>query len=302
MRKGAKVGVVLAVALCLSAQPASAGWRGAPIVPKLGKKVRARSAATLSDGRARGNRDDVFAKVGDSITESGSFLQDLACQAPEWGAWRELRKTAAHFGRRTFPGGYTSVWCGVANSYSRASLSAVAGWSAAHAIGPLEEPRAACEGGLAHPLDCELALLRPAVALIMYGTNDMQLTSLTRFRANLTTVVKRTRAAGTIPVLSTIPVRTDSPSLTVKVPAFNETIASVARGQRVPLWNYWLQMTRDAVANGLASDGLHPSIACPPCDSLDFRASGLEHGYNQRNLGALRVLDRIKRVLLNRAR
>ena len=46
---------------------------------------------------------------------------------------------------------------------------------------------------------------------------------------------------------------------------------------------------------GLSRDGVHPSVLCPPCTAIDFRPVGLRQGYALRNLGALRVLDRLRR-------
>src|SRR4051794_41000060 len=96
-----------------------------PIVPVIDATMKAHLQTILADGRVKGNRPDVFAKIGDSITETESFLSGFACHEEELGAYTGLADTIAYFSKDTFPASYTTVWCGVANSFSRSSLSAV---------------------------------------------------------------------------------------------------------------------------------------------------------------------------------
>jgi hypothetical protein len=292
-----------ALVFSLSVLPATAAATPVarlPVVPPLRGAVGDHARAIAAHGLALGNDDHVFAKVGDSITESGSFLQDLACQPADWGGWRGLRSARHWFGEHTLPRSYASVWCGRANSFSRASVTAVAGWDASMALGRLAGPPQGCDGALAHPLDCEYHLLHPGAALVMYGTNDLERFSPRRFGRNLGRLVARSSAAGVIPVLSTIPPRLDSRRYGRRVAVFNRAIAAVAREKRVPLWNYWRSLQGSTMVNhGISDDGIHPNIYgdCRPplgCRSLDFTAAGLRFGYDQRNLGALRVLDRLR--------
>jgi hypothetical protein len=295
--------VIAAALLAGTARAAGVGER--PVIPDLQGAVGDHAREIAGRGAELGNRRDVFAKVGDSITESGSFLSDLACDEPAWGDWRDLRPTLRFFGRRTFPGGWTDVWCGNANSFSRASLTAVTGWDASNALGTLDDPPAACDGALAHPLDCEYHLLRPSVALIMYGTNDLERFGVSTFRANLAEIVRRSVHAGVIPVLSTIPPRLDSGELNSRVDEFNRRSAGVAASHDVPLWNYWRSLEGpDMVHHGISDDGVHPNLygGCTEplgCRAFDFTGEALRYGYNQRNLGALRVLRRVRRAALS---
>jgi hypothetical protein len=48
-------------------------------------------------------------------------------------------------------------------------------------------------------------------------------------------------------------------------------------------------------SGGLSRDGVHPSVLCPPCTAIDFWPAELTQGYALRNLGALLVLDRLRR-------
>ncbi len=294
---------VAILALMVGAAPAyAAGLRTTPVIPPLAGNTGEHVREVFATGLALGNEPDVFAKVGDSITESGSFLQDLACSEPAWGRWSALGDTRGYFGLHTFPGTYTSVWCGRANSFSRASAVAVSGWDAADALAaPMHDPPKGCAGLSA--LACEYRLLHPSVALVMYGTNDLESFSADAYQANLAAIVERSLEAGVIPVLSTIPPRTDRRGRNRRVVRFNRRVLEVADDYRVPLWNYWRSLQGPRLVNhGVSDDGIHPNLygGCEPplgCRPIDFTRRGLRYGYNRRNLGALRVLDRLRAVL-----
>jgi GDSL-like Lipase/Acylhydrolase family len=289
--------VLLLVSLAVVA-PARAGardWRKEPVVPRLGPAVVSHLETVVERGIALGNRTGVFAKFGDSITESHSFLRPLACRVPRWGRWDSLRSTWQFFARTRLPVGFGESPCGVEDSYSRNSVAAIAGWTAADALSSLPDPAPECQKMSA--ISCELWLLRPSLALIMFGTNDVRQTSAGQFRSNLARVARQVADAGTIAVLSTIPPR-DGP-LSAKTERFNGQIVALAQNRALPLWNYWRQMSAPGVpASGLSPDGVHPSELCPPCSPIDFSSAGLRQGYALRNLGALLVLDRLQRRVL----
>jgi hypothetical protein len=292
---------LLALLAAPAPAPASASVRDAPVVPRIDGKLRARLLTVYRAGRTRGNRAAVFAKVGDSITESGSFLQDVGCGGALLGTHRGLAATIRYFSRVTFPAGYTSAYCGIANSFTRASLTAVTGWDAGSALARMADPPAACPPPLDRPLRCELHLLRPSVALIMYGTNDLERAGTAAFRTRLRRVVSETLAAGVIPVLSTIPPRHRAAGsvFAARVGRFNDTIAGLARSQRVPLWNYWRALSAPSLIDqGVSDDGVHPSVFRGEAGA-DFSAAGLRYGYNQRNLTALQVLAAVRRAVLD---
>jgi hypothetical protein len=261
-------------------------------VPRIDGGVRRHVVAVYRDGLRRGNRPDVFAKVGDSITESGSFLQDIGCGQAQLGSRLGLAATIAFFRRVRFPDSYTSAWCGVANSFTRASTTAVTGWDAGVPLTRFTDRRAGCAAPFDRPLRCELRLLRPAFALVMYGTNDVERSGVGTFRARLRRVVDTTLAAGTVPVLSTIPPRHDR--FAARVPAFNAAIAALAATERVPLWNYARALAApETLHSGLSDDGIHPS-AFSGDQAAVLTGPALGYGYNVRNLTALQVLAALR--------
>ena len=143
------------------------------------------------------------------------------------------------------------------------------------------------------PLLCEYRLLKPSVALIMFGTNDLSVLESRNYRANLHRIVELTEVQGIIPVLTTIPVRVDYEARTRE---FNTIIADVAREHAIPLLDYGGAMLPLGDA-GFDLDMVHPSV--PPRGyegAADFRAGNLGYGYVVRNLTALQMLDAIWRV------
>jgi GDSL-like Lipase/Acylhydrolase family len=283
---------LLALGSGFSRESSAAEWEELPVVPVLGPAVTSHLVKIADRGARFGNRPRVFAKIGDSITASPSFLQALACRRPRLGPWSELRGTLEFFGAAAVPRGSEEAQCAVSDSYSRLGISAVGGWRAVDALAPRESfPE--CEGLPA--VSCELRLLRPSVALIMYGTNDLKEFTAGEFRRGLASVTRLVSGAGTIPVISTIPPRRRWP-FSQRVARFNAEIAALAENRALPLWNFWREMVAPGVPNlGLSRDGVHPSVVCPPCTAIDFRSAGLRQGYALRNLGALRVLDRLRR-------
>jgi hypothetical protein len=289
------VSVLLALGAAFSHRSYGAEWQELPVVPALGPAVTDHLERVEDRGERLGNDPGVFAKVGDSITASPSFLQALACRPPSWGAWAGLRTTLEFFGATAVPAGSEEAQCAVSNSFSRLGVAAVGGWRVVDALSP-RESLPECEGLPA--VSCELQLLRPSVALIMFGTNDLEDFNAVEFRRDLARLTRLVSSAGTIPVLSTIPPRAREP-FSQRVARFNAEIAALAENRALPLWNFWRELVEPGVPHlGLSGDGVHPSVICPPCTAIDFRPAGLRQGYALRNLGALRVLDRLRRRVL----
>jgi hypothetical protein len=132
----------------------------------------------------------------------------------------------------------------------------------------------------------------------MFGTNDVRYgRSVWDFAADLWTIVDRLRARGVVPIVSTIPSTTDASS-DERVPLFNLVIRGLAQGRQVPLVDFHLALD-PLPAHGISSDGIHPSEASGGACLLT--ATGLQFGYNMRNLVTLEALDRARRALAGEA-
>lgn len=206
-----------------------------------------------------------FAKVGDSITASTDFATCLATTRLDDAG---LEATRTFFEAR---------------SYDRRSKAAEVGW---HTTDPLE--------GSPSPLARELAETKPAIAIVMLGTNDTYAGSAPSFRANLAKVVDALVAQHVIPVLSTLPPSTRS-DLAANAPAMNDAVRAVAQEKKVPLMDLYGAMF-DLPSKGISTDKVHPNVAAR--GACDFSAAGLSKGYNVRTKLTLEALARVKRFVL----
>ena len=258
------------------------GWELARQYAEAGERViatarddaaLARLRAIRAAGASRGMRDDVFAKLGDSITESGSFLFDIGEGWYELGAFTALEPTIRHFRARAL---------GDRNSFNRPSECATAGWTAGSAL----------DGDPASPLRRELAATRPGYAVVMYGTNDIDRDTPDGLQRNLTRILEIVEENGTVPILSTIPDRTDRAEAGSLALAMNQRIRALAAARHIPLMDYWAAL-QPLPARGLDGDGIHPNVYRGDAGGV-LSAEGLRHGYNVRNLVTLLALDRLR--------
>jgi len=248
-----------------------------------------------------GLADNVFMKVGDSISDNqnylGCFRGDINNRAPAhefniiFGEHVDLAEAIFHF---------RSATIGMTSPFNRISASTRVG---AAVTFPLEGPPPT-------PFEQEYGALNPQFASTMYGTNDIGAGGTPRasldaklrpYQKGLVTLVDTMLARGVIPWLSTIPPRIDDPAYMEIVPLFNAVIRAVAEGRQIPLVDFYRDLLPLAPGYGLSSDdGIHPTTqeyntAC----HLD--AASLAYGYNVRNLGALTMLDRLMRVVVDGA-
>jgi lysophospholipase L1-like esterase len=129
----------------------------------------------------------------------------------------------------------------------------------------------------------------------MYGTNDMDKSTLDRFTTNMNTIVDIIEAHGTVPVLSTVPDRHDTTRAAGDVPLFNAAIRSIAASRHVPLIDYNVALA-PLPNQGVGPDGVHPDSWNNNGDiqACVFTTTALQYGYNMRNLTAIQMLDRLR--------
>lgn len=239
-------------------------------------------------GQSLGNRPNVFSKVGDSITVATPFLFPFS-----WG-YANLRNYAYY---EPVLGYFSGTTARDSNSFGNTSLAAGNGWSTRTVLDPGVAAAGVCNPGET-PLACEYRVVRPSIALIMIGTNDVAGVPASEYQGNLQRIVQISIDMGVIPILSTIPARN---GLDGTVAQFNQIIIATARSYDVPLWDYGSAMT-NLPRLGLADDGVHPSW--PPgggtqfSAAVDFTDENLQYGFTLRNLMALQVLDAIWRQVI----
>jgi GDSL-like lipase/acylhydrolase family protein len=247
--------------------------------------VTRRIRRIFQTGQTMGNRPGVFAKVGDSITAAPHFLNPISEGFYNLGDYQYLQGVINHFSTIEARDGKSS--------FDTVSLAAGVGWPAHAAVDAHFADPGLCLTDET-PLACEYRLIRPSIALIMFGTNDVSRFDADLYKGNLQQIVQASIEMGVIPVISTIPNRVGFED---KVDQFNRVILETATRFSIPLWDYYAAMVT-LPDGGLNADGTHPTI--PPYGergSADFRANNLYYGYVIRNLTALQVLDAVWRVV-----
>jgi hypothetical protein len=317
MPRGPVICAAIACALAVSAAiPAlsAAGWRSAPTVPRLDGPTGSTVASILRRGQRRGERANVFAKVGDSISQSPAFLEGLGCGQLTLAGHGSLGPSVRYFSSRRLAG--QSRDCPFANSFSRDSTATQAFAPSGWALAPGASASPACGPGET-PLACELRVDRPAYAVILYGTNDVSVgvdivhaDTLPGFLQTMGRIAGETIAAGAVPILSTIPPRIGAAE-EAATEHFNAALYRLALRRHIPLINLWRALNR-LPNRGLSTDNLHPSLyggpACigfcdptscaPGCQAANFTSAGLRFGYDVRNLLTLETLARLRALAL----
>lgn len=251
------------------------------MVPVFDAATTAHVRGVRALGATRGMRLNVFAKIGDSITESASFLSDIGFGWYELGSWGALEPTVRYFSAQ-------SIVRSTVNSFNRESACAMGGWIAAYALS--NDPDSA--------LRRELDATHPGYALVMFGTNDLDHYDTATFRMNMERIIDIIEANGTVATISTIPDRLDRPDAGALVPMFNQTIRDIASSRHLPLMDYWTAL-QPLPRHGVDTDGIHPSPYVTPSGGTAcgvLTAAGLRAGYNMRNLVALALLERLRNL------
>ncbi|MGN6104940.1 MAG: SGNH/GDSL hydrolase family protein, partial [Kofleriaceae bacterium] len=217
---------------------------------------------------------DMFAKLGDSITASTSFVSCFDGGSVQLGTHGELAQTIVQFLAGNAAG---------TSPFARTSLAAVGGTTTHDAI-----------TGSPCSVERELAAISPRFSIVMFGTNDVRYgRSLDAFGGDLWTIFDLAIARGSIPIASTIPPMGD-PGSDARIPMFNLVVRALAQGLGIPLVDYHRELT-PLPGRGLSADQLHPSAA--PGGACLLTTTGLAYGFNVRNLITLEALARARAAL-----
>ncbi len=250
-----------------------------PIVPEISPTAR----QLYANGLAGGSNPRVFSKLGDCMTENPYFMVTFAEGRYDLGQYGDLQAVLDHFGGEPArDGGWTL------DSFATVGLAAASGFNIA---GPLDATWANpewCKGGES-PAACEYRVARPSVALLMFGTNDVDYTDAVSYDYFLRTLVIQTIDAGVLPVLSTFPTRPENPEKSLLL---NQIVVSVAQDYDLPLINL------NRALEPLPNHGVNPAdtihLSVPPDGRVDvFTPENLQAGFTVRNLVTLQTLAAI---------
>ena len=240
-------------------------------------------------GLSVGNRANVFSKIGDSLTVATWAFYPIGWGQQQLGTYGYLQPAIDYFSAETVRDN--------TNSFSNIPLAADNQWTTSDLLNPALGDPEIC-GSNETPLDCEFRIVRPSIALIMIGTNDVGVLDSATYRQNLETILDKTIARSVLPVLSTLPRRGgyDAP-----IDEFNTIIRQTAQQYQIPIWEFNRALA-PLPDNGLDDDGVH--LSYPPVEigqweaTVNFADNNLDYGYNMRNLSALQVLDAIWRQVI----
>lgn len=227
----------------------------------------------------------VFAKIGSGTTASVNYMQCFSADADiqDLPADPNLAATIAHFRMGTL--------ADMTTSFNRASAAAMAGWAADALV-----------TGMPTPVIVELETIKPRFAHVLIGTHDLdkdQPAQLWVYAEELLDMVDALTINGVVPILSTLPRRTDLPAKDVFVPRYNQVIRAVAQGRQIPLVDLELALAAlpmQGLLDGLDLTVFNSAMVDRPCF---FSESALMFGYNVRNLESLVALDRARQVVVD---
>ncbi len=251
-----------------------------PILPTITNRAR----AIYRTGRSMGMRPNVFSKVGDCHTEHLAFLVPIGAGEYTLGDYGGLQSTIDFFS--------VSPRDGVTNSFVNESMAAASAFSAAAVLDTVWADPAHCLANEA-PLLCDLRILRPSVALIMFGSVDAQIYGVNDYGYYLRRVVQETIRRGVVPVLFTFP---SNPNYNwEKSLAMNAVVLDIAEEEDLPVVNLWKAL-RPLPNGGLQDDNFHLSFSGDRW--MNFTGDQNSWGMVQYNLIALQTLQVLQQNLL----
>jgi hypothetical protein len=233
-------------------------WQEWPVIPEL--EPAAYDIFAL--GQELGRDAQVFSVIGDCQSSPTYFLSlydEDRYTLPEGEEYLED----------------TIDW--YAGSFVHRSITVENGMTVASALNPMWA-RANSElcDNTETPVDCEVLVSNPSLALISLGTNWTPSTSQEDYIAYLNQIVDILLEQGVLPVLSTKADNTEGDY------SRNLAMAQVAYDRHLPLWNFW------ATVQDLPNGGLDK-------DREDVYLN--YQGWDTRNLSALELLDSLRQQL-----
>ena len=233
-------------------------------------------------GRELGNNRNVFMLVGDSITATQPFMTGFGNGNYNLGGYGHLQSVIDFFSAQ--PAGTSP------NSFVRESLAAREGFTSGAVLDGLWVDPTVCDEA---PLYCEYNYIRPSVAVVLFGSVDMQISDTFTFQAHIYQITGDLVNRGVVPILTTFAngdqFRPDQAAV------FNNVILNVARDYDVPVINLWL------AAQALPNQGVKlddPIHLTQGQTYYSFTGEETQFGVTLRNLLTLQALDEVRKSIL----
>ncbi|MBN1429736.1 MAG: SGNH/GDSL hydrolase family protein [Anaerolineae bacterium] len=267
--------------------PAAIEIHNFPVIPAISEYAR----EIFLDGQARGRNAQVFAKVGDCMTDSPNYLIPFSTGQYDLDNQDHLQATIDWFKAVTV----RDVDGQPVDSFSTPSMAAGSGFTSAGPLDPTWANPNWCQSGES-PLVCEYRITNPSLALIMFGTSDVYSIQPDKFEHYLRTMIEETIDGGIVPILSTFPPRPDYPEDSI---IYNEIVVQLAVDYDIPLVNLWLAL-QDVPGYGV--DPEHPNRLTLPEDGCAacFTPDHMDAGITVHNMTTLMVLHEVTKEMLSR--
>jgi hypothetical protein len=303
--------IVLALAACSPAQLAPAGVTrpappafgkfdptttkdidvaALPVLPAITPAIKDNLRATFEMGKTKGNNPRVFAKLGDCMTENEFFLGPISNNQYDLGEFTSLKPTIDNFLGVPMRSASGKAWD--KDSFATVGLASAGGFNVAGPLDPTWTNPEWCNPNES-PMGCEYRVSKPSIAIIMFGTNDVNATDLPTYDYYLRSIISQTLDAGVIPILNTFPTRPENVKKSMQL---NQIVVKVAQDYTIPLVN--LNRALDALPN----DGVDPNdtthLSAPADKAVDvFSKDNLQYGFTVRNLVTLQALDEVLKAI-----
>ncbi|HEU0296060.1 MAG TPA: hypothetical protein VFR47_25210 [Anaerolineales bacterium] len=241
-------------------------WQLLPVIPDVPEAAR----ILYQQGLAQGNNARAFSKIGDGEVSTDWFLTafDLGEEQYDVGSYQNLKTII-----ETFRG-----------SYGRSSVAARRGFNTHLILDSAASDPKLCQTDES-PLDCELRIHNPSVAILSLGTNQVHRPE--EFEAGMHHILDALVSKKVLPILST---KGDNLEGDHRI---NRAIACLAQEYQIPLWNFW------AAIQPLPDHGLQPDLEHLTYSGInDFDdPTAMQSAWTVRNLTALQVLDAVWRAV-----
>jgi GDSL-like Lipase/Acylhydrolase family len=254
-----------------------------PVAPQVSPAMR----EVYQTGLKQGNNPHVFSKLGDCMTENPYFLGPFADGTYDLGEYQNLKPAIEQFyAHPTRNNGWQK------DSFATVGLASAGGFNVAAPLDATWSDPKWCQGGES-PLACEYRVSKPSIAIIMFGTNDVNYTDAATYDFYLRTIISLTLDYNIVPILNTFPTR---PEDAQKSLLLNQIVVKVAQDYGIPLVNL------NRALEELPNHGVNPQdtthLSTPADKRVDvFSPANLQTGFTVRNLVTLQALDAVLKAV-----
>jgi uncharacterized protein YraI len=238
-----------------------------PILPEVDEEV-----CTLYKGAVAAARAPyVISKVGDSNSAAVGYLTPIGEGKVELGPYDYLQNTVDAFGP----------------SMAITSAATRVGMNSSAVFDPMWSDREVCNAGET-PLSCEYSRTNPAIAVIMFGANDVKILNSEGYEAQLRRVIETTLEANILPLVISFTANPQTDNY-YQALVFNQIALHLAQEYDVPFINFW-SAGRNLLHGGVGEDDVHLTN---PGASFRLGSNESRYGVTLHNLMVLNTLDQL---------